>query len=399
MNKKAKIVLPLLVIVLGLGGAVALIRSKPEVERSSPVAKPPLVRVMEVEMEELRLSVESQGTVQPRVESSLVAQISGRIDWVSPDFAEGGSFVRGQELVRIEDRDFRLAVAQAEAQVAQAKVQLDLEQAEAELASEEWGELVEGEPSDLALRKPQLAEAQARLQAAQAALEQAQLDLERTRIRAPFAGRVRSTEVDLGQFLSRGIVLARIYSTDAVEIRLPVSKEQLAFLDLGPRMVLGADEQPGPAVSIRGRIGDKTYSWPGHIVRTGSEFDPRTRMLPLFARVEDPYGKAREIAGAPLPVGLFVEADIEGKLLENAVEVPREALRSNDQLLIVDTESRLRYRDVKPFRIDRDFAVLVAGLKNGDRVCVSPLDTVIEGMEVRTIDSSDGDSAAPKEAT
>lgn len=164
-------------------------------------------------------------------------------------------------------------------------------------------------------------------------------------------------------------------------------------------MVLRSGEQAGPAVSIRGRIGDTTYTWPGHIVRTGSEFDPRTRMLPLFARVEDPYGKAREIAGAPLPVGLFVEADIEGILLENAVEVPREALRSDDQILIVDAENRLQYRDVKPFRIDRDFAVLVAGLEDGDRVCVSPLDTVIEGMEVRAIDSSDGNSAAEKEAT
>ena len=396
--KMAKILLPLLVVLLGLGAAVTLIRSKSEVERSSPVSKPPLVRVMEVEMAELRLTVESQGTVQPRVESSLVAQVSGRIDWVSTDFAEGGFFTQGQELVRIEERDFRLAVAQAEAQVAQATVQLELEQAEAELASEEWGELVEGEPSDLALRRPQLAEAQARLQAAQASLEQAELDLERTRIRAPFAGRVRSTEVDLGQFLSRGIVLARIYSTDAVEIRLPVTKEQIAFLNLGPQLVLRSGDEAGPSVSIRGRIGDKTYDWPGYIVRTGSEFDPRTRMLPLFARVDDPYGKAREVAGAPLPVGLFVEAVIEGRLLENAVTVPREALRADNQLLIVDAESRLRFRDVKPFRIERDSAVLVGGLEDGDRVCISQLDTVIDGMEVRTIDSSDGSNADREEA-
>jgi RND family efflux transporter MFP subunit len=343
---------------------------------------------MEVRHSELPLTVESQGTVRPRVESSLVAQVDGRIDWVSKDFAEGGFFKKGQELVRIEDRDFRLVVAQAEAQVAQARVQVELEKAEADLAREEWSELVDGEPTALALREPQLAEAKARLQAARAMLERAELDLERTRIRASFDGRVRSTLVDLGQFVGRGTSLARVYSTDAAEIRLPVAKDQLDYLDLGDGLNLAGAEGQGPDVAIRGTIGDRSYSWSGRIVRAGSEFDPQTRMLPLFARVDDPFGAAREAAGAPLPIGLFVDAEIQGKRLLEAVVVPRQAIRSGNQVLVVDDQGRIEFRQVELFRIDRDVAVLISGLSDGERVCVSALDTAIEGMRVRTVEDA-----------
>ncbi len=388
MKRRAKIFLPILVVILGVAGALALIGSRPEVERSEPAARPPLVRVMAVRHSELPLTVESQGTVRPRIESSLVAQVDGRIDWVSRDFAEGGFFKKGQELVRIEDRDFRLAVSQAEAQVAQARVQVQFEQAEADLAREEWSELVDGEPTALALREPQLAEAEARLQAAQAVLERAQLDLERTRIRASFEGRVQSTLVDLGQFVGRGTGLARIYSTDAAEIRLPVAKDQLAFLDLGDGLNLKGTDGRGPAVVIRGAIGDRSYSWSGRIVRAGSEFDPQTRMLPLFARVDDPLGAAREAAGAPLPIGLFVDAEIQGRRLPEAVVLPREAIRGDNRVLVVGDQGRLEFREVTPFRIDRDVVVVISGLSDGELVCISALDTAIEGMQVRTVEDT-----------
>ena len=189
MTNRAKAVLPILALLTGIAIAASLMVARPEVERQEVTTLAPLVRVMEVELSELTLSVESQGTVKPRVESSIVAQVAGRIDWVSPQFAEGGFFKRGQKLIRIEDRDFRLAVSQAEAQVAQALVQVHREQAEADLAKQEWADLGTGAPTSLALREPQLAEAQARVQSAEAALEKARLDLERTQIGPTFDGR------------------------------------------------------------------------------------------------------------------------------------------------------------------------------------------------------------------
>jgi RND family efflux transporter MFP subunit len=378
MKNRAKIFLPILALLTGLGVVGGLIVTRPKLERTEVAARAPLVRVIQAQYSELVLTVKSQGTVRPRIESSLVAQVDGRIDWVSPAFADGGFFKKNQDLVRIEDRDFLLAVSQAEAQVAQAIVQSQREQAEADLAQEEWADLGDGAPSALALRVPQLAEARARVQAAEATLEKANLDLERTRIRASFDGRIQSTLVDLGQYVGRGVSLARVYSTDAAEVRLPVAKDQLGYLDLGT--CLNLQEASG------GAIGDTSYSWPGRIVRTGSEFDAKTRMLPLFARVDDPLGKARDTAGAPLPIGMFVDAEIEGKRLGKALLIPREALRPGNQVLVVDADSRLRFRDVQLFRVDRDVAVLTSGLSDGELVCTSNVDTAIDGMKVRTIE-------------
>jgi RND family efflux transporter MFP subunit len=385
MSSKAKILLPLVVLAVGGLAAVAIVRARPKVERQETAVPPPLVRVIEVSKGDLRLDVTTQGTVAPLVESDLVAEVGGRLDWVSPAFAEGGFFRRGDTLLRIDDRDYGVAFSQAEALVAQAHVRLELEVAEADLARQEWQDLGEGEPSSLALREPQLAETRAALQAAEGALEKARLDLERTRITALFDGRVLSKLVDLGEFVGRGTRLGTVYSTAAAELRLPVSREELVFLDID----LGIhDEGPsaaGPAVELRGAVGGRTYVWNAQIVRAGGAFDPRTRMLPLFARVEDPFGRLSSTTGPPLPMGLFVEAEIAGRIAEEVIVLPRSAVRDGSQVLVVDDDSRLRFRTIEILRTHRDEVVVEGGLDTGELVCVSPLESVVDGMAVRTL--------------
>lgn len=384
MAKTLKILLPTLVLLLGVGVALVVINSRPAVDRQETTALPPLVRVMRVEPRDLELVVRSQGTVAPLIESTIVAEIAGRVDWTSPAFAEGGFFDRGDPLVRIDRRDYELAVSQAEAQVAQARVRLQLEEAEAELAREEWRQLGEGEANPLALREPQLAEAQAAVLAAGAALEKAQLDLERTTIRAPFDGRVRSKQVDIGQFVNRGTPVAAVYSTDSAEIRLPVPKDELRFVGLDPSYRL-SEAGTSPSVQLRAEIGGKSTNWEGTIVRTGSEFDRRSRMLPLFARVEDPLRRHRAAAGEPLPMGLFVDAFIDGIEVEGVFVLPRSALRGGSEVLIVDEEDRLRFRPVEVLRTERDRVIVDRGLSPGERVCISQIETVVDGMPVRTV--------------
>lgn len=384
MTAKAKIFLPILVVLIGVAAALAIVNSRPTVDRQEAAALPPLVRVMEVEPQDLGLIVRSQGTVRPLVESTLVAQVAGRIDWVSPAFAEGGLFNTGDRLVQIDPRDYELAVSQAEAQVAQAQVRLQLEQAEAELAREEWQELGTGGGSPLALREPQLAEARAAIQAAEAALEKARLDLERTTIRAQFDGRIRAKLVDLGQFINRGAPVANVHSTDTAEIRLPVPKDDLLFVGLDPSLRLDTSGDRGPDVILRARIGPTEMAWRGVIVRTGSEFDPRTRMLPLFARVEDPLRLQAGAEGAPLPMGLFVAAEIGGIELEDVFVLPRSAIRQDSQVLVIDTQDRLRIREVEILRTERDRVLVRSGLDSTDRICISQIETVVDGMSVRT---------------
>ena len=385
MSSKAKILLPLVVLAIGGLAAVAIVRARPKVERQVTAVPPPLVRVIEVSKEDRRLNVSSQGTVAPLVESDLVAEVAGRLDWVSPSFAEGGFFRRGETLLRIDKRDYGVAFSQAEAQVAQARVRLELELAEAELARQEWKDLGEGEPSSLALREPQLAETRAALQAAEGTLEKARLDLERTRIAAPFDGRVLTKLADLGQFVSRGTRLGTVYSTAAAELRLPVSRQDLVFLevDLGIH-----DEGPaaeGPEVELRGDVGGRIYIWSARVVRAGGAFDPRTRMLPLFARVEDPFGRLPSTTGPPLPMGLFVEAEIAGRLAQDVIVLPRSAVRDGSQVLVVDDESRLRFRTIDILRTHRDEVVVEGGLESGELVCVSPIESAVDGMAVRTL--------------
>lgn len=381
MKRKAKIFLPMAVLAGAALLTAVIVKARPKVERQEISVPPPLVRVIEAERRDLDLIVRSQGTVQPRVESTLVAQVPGRIQGVASEFAVGGFFQRGQVLVRIEADDYRLGVAQAEARVAQAKVRLDLEKAEAELARQDWEELGEGEPPSLVLREPQLAEARAGLRSAEAALEQARLNLSRTTIRAPFAGRIRDKRVDIGQYVSPGTPLAAVYSIDSAEIRLPVAQDQLAYLeiDLGP----GVDDGSGLPVRLFGELGGQVRSWPARVVRSGGEFDPRSRMLPLYARIDDPFALRSD--RSPLPMGLFVRAEIAGRTVRDVVVVPRQALRSQDRILVVDSDSRLRFRSVEVLRIERDSVILSGGIDNGEQICISSLETFVDGMRVRTL--------------
>ncbi len=381
MKRRVKLLLPILVLMAGIALAAAIIKAKPKVERQSATAPAPLVRVVEVRLRELSLDVRSQGTVEPRNEATLVAQVGGTIDRVARQFAEGAFFRRGQTLLWIEDADYRLAVAQAEAAVAQARVGLEREQAEAELARREWAELGEGEASPLTRREPQLAQARASLAAAEAALEQARLNLARTRIAAPYDGRLRGKLADVGQFVGPGTPLATVYSTDAAEIRLPVSREELAFLDLD--LGRGDFGDQGPAVRLSGQAGAGTQSWAGRVVRADGGFDPRTRMLGLYVEVADPFGR-RTAGHEVLPMGLFVEAEIEGRAVADVALLPRAALRAGDRVLVA-TENRLLYRPVQVVRTLSDEVVVGSGLQAGDLVCVSNLETVVDGMRVRTV--------------
>lgn len=385
------------VAVLAVGALVALlaVKLRPEAERRETHAPPPLVEVVEVTTGPVALSVHSQGTVEPRTASTLVAQVAGRVVAVDDSWADGGLFRRGDVLLQIDPRDYELALRDARAARAQAETRLQREEAEAEVARQEWEELGgDGEPNPLVLRRPQVAEARAALEAAEAAVERAQLELSRTRVVAPFDGRVRSKEADLGQHVAPGTPLGRVFATEVAEIRLPVEKEELAYLDVGVGWSEDRDGD-GPVVSLSGELAGATPTWPARLVRTGAEIDPRTRMLDLFARVDDPLARDRSDGAAPLPVGLFVEAEIAGRNVESAAVLPRRVLRPTErtrdtEVLVVDAEDRIRFRRVEVLRAVGDEVVVGSGLSDGERVVTSPLDEAVDGMEVRT-------TAAPPE--
>lgn len=388
---KWKILLPLAIVALGAVGAVLLVTSKPEVRTRAPETPPPLVRVMEVSPRTVELTVESQGAVEPRTVTQLTAQVAGIVQQVSPSFADGGLFGAGEILVRIDPRDYRLAVEQAEGQVAQARTLLARERAEAAVAAQEWRELGDGGPAPpLVLREPQLAEARATLAAAEARVTQARLQLERTTVAAPYAGRVRERQADVGQAVAAGTPLGTVYAIDFVEIRLPVPVSELEHLDVS----YGGEMPDGPPVELSAPFAGRRRTWVGRVVRTGGDISPDSRMVELIARVDEPYGAAARAAGVPLAPGLFVEAEIEGRTVQDAYIVPRSALRNTGrwqegepaQLPVVEGAGegeRLSFRQVRIARLAGDEAVVTAGLSPGDLVVVSPLEAPVDGMAVR----------------
>lgn len=391
MQKSLKILLPIVIVFSSVIIAGVLVLTRPDVQRAPGQTPRPLVRTLTVTPRPHTMIVRSQGTVVPRTESLLIAQVGGQIITVAPTFASGGYFEAGEVIARIDPRDYQVAVAQAKVQVAQAEIRLKMEQEEAELAREEWMELGISEPPPaLARREPQLAEARAAYEAAKAALQQAELNLARTEIRAPYACRIRRKQADIGQVVAPGTPIAQIYAIDWAEVRLPLPDDELAYLDLPLDFREIKRRKRGPDVILRAQFAGAMQEWRGYISRLEGEIDPRTRMIHAVAHIENPYG-ANGDARPPLAVGMFVQAEIIGKTYDHLIELPRSALRDDSLVLVVDAESRLHFRAIEVFRATTDVVYVRSGLRSGERVCLSPLDAVVDGMHVQVAT----DSTAP----
>jgi RND family efflux transporter MFP subunit len=388
-----KVVLPCAVLALAALGGLGLIASAPQIESITPEKIFPAVRVMDGKASDIPLWVHSQGTVAPRTESDLIPEVSGPVVWVSPALASGGFFNQGEALFRIDPRDYEAAVARARTDVARAEG--EDEHARAELKRQQGlAKSNATSPSHLSNARRGSRVAAAVLDAARIALGQAQRNLERTTISAPFEGRVREEHVDVGQFVSRGGPVAKLYSTDFAEIRLPIADRQLAFIDL-PNLRSGAQTEKGPEVILHTTFAGQEHQWFGRVVRTEGEIDPRSRMVHVVARVENPYGAPKTGAEdrstvqmderPPLAVGLFVQAEIAGPLVRGVIAVPRSALRNNSQILVVDSTNRIRRRDAEIIRIDHEDILIRLPLAPGERICTSPIQVVVEGMRVQPI--------------
>ncbi len=345
---------------------------RPKIERQEPEVTPAAVLFETATPRKVTLDVFAQGEVRPRTDIMLTAQVSGQIIEASPKFVDGGAFDKGDLLIKIEDDDYQYAVTGARSRVAQAKEILTREEAEANLAAQDYRELGADEAAtDLALRKPQLAQARASYDAAVADLKTAQLNLRRTRLTAPFEGRVRERLVGPGQFVAPGAQLGRLFATDIAEIRLPLTDADLAKLGL-PVAFVATPQTPGPKVEFSALLAGTLHRWTGYVDRTDGAIDPATRQISAIAVVNDPYGAAAD-NGAPLAMGLFVDAAIEGKPYDGAFIVPRKAIYGRDTLYVVDDNNRLEERTVAIVSSDRNTVTITSGVEAGEKIVVSPL--------------------------
>ena len=382
-SKLIKIGLPLIIIAFGIVGMRVLVLSRPVPQKEVRENPGALVEVLAVAAGPKVVEVIGTGTVQPSREVAITPQASGAVVALSPRLVPGGFFRKGEELLRIEEIDYRLAVDRARAALAKAEVELATVQGQGRIARQEWDRLALGdgeEPNPLVLYQPQEKNARAGVASAQAALSQAELDLQRTRLVAPFNGRIRSEQVELGQYLRAGSAVVQFAGTDAAEVLIPLPLEELPWLRIpGPT-------SPGsgsPAI-IRGAVDGS--QWTGRVVRSLGEVDSLGRMARLVVEVEDPYGlQSATKAGPALEVGMFVTVSLRGEELPKALVIPRSALRDADTVWVADPQDLLRMRKVEVLRLEGEQALIGAGLEAGERVILTPLSGAAEGMTLRIV--------------
>ncbi len=406
MIRILRILLPIFILAVGFGTFSLLASMSEPPQRAERVYLGPLVEVIAAPPQKVQVIVEGQGTVRPDAQVNLVPQVTGVVVWKAAEFEPGGSFAKGDLLFEVDPRDYQLSAAQADAQVAQARYLLELAQEEAAIARQEWERIrTEGEePTNLVLRKPQLRAAEANLQSAEARYAETQLRLERTKVHAPFNGRVRSAVVDVGQHLNAGQSIAQIYSIEKAEIVVPVPDEDLGWFTLpfpikittqnapgdhsvyNPNVEGGAQSysfaREGASAMINGSFAGRSHQWNGRVVRTEGELDPQSRMARLVVEVDAPYGGIAE-GIPPLTIGMFVDVAIAGRHIDGVRVLPRAAVRQGDRVWVVGPDGKLRVRQAQVVRTIQDEVLTYLDLKKNERVIVSQLSGVTDGMQVR----------------
>jgi|TARA_B110000091_G_scaffold178561_1_gene194388 RND family efflux transporter MFP subunit len=371
MVQKMKKYIGLIFLIISLVLASLLISNKPIAVAKDEKKNTPYVKTMMLIPQNIKASISSQGVISPSSSITLISELNSKVDWISSKMQTGSSFQKNDTLLILDKRDYELALITAKSNVLNAGVNLEREKAESDLASKEWKRVGAGTGSDLALRKPQLAQANATYAAAQAMLERAQRNLKRTVFIASFDGRVRLRNVDEGATVFPGTVLGNIYASESFEVRLPVADQDVPFTGLEFN---GQQIKQSKQLDVQFFIGKSILS--GRVIRAEAEVDPITRMLSVVAKIENNKENSNTIA-----VGQFLQATISGIDIENVTVLPRTAVRDGS-VWIVDQELTLYKRSVETLRFENEFALIGEGLEKGDRLLTSRLSSLVNGLKV-----------------
>ena len=368
--------LPIIIIALGFFIAFIITTTDPQPNKGVEIPKPTAVFFENPIKRDITLKVSTNGEVRSVTEINVIPQVSGRIIKVADEFIDGGNIKKGQPLIWVDDRDYKLASISAESRVAQARKLLEREIAEGELAKKDWEELGEGEASPLTLRIPQLEEAQALLNAAEADLEKAKLNLERTVISLPFDGLIKKKNAGIGQYVNAGSILGSAFSTEKVLIPLPLTDTELSYLGLP----LGYESKKyldGPKVIFRSFISRKNIEWTGRITRTSGSIDSLTRLVYAYAEVINPYDQT-----PPLVIGTYVDAEIEGNFISGGFVISNAAIKNGNEIYLIDENNKLKIKTIEVVGTENEDVIIFGDINENDMIVVSTLNTVFEGMEL-----------------
>lgn len=396
-----------------VGGSVAvaaiLVSLKPEPERRDPPSRIPFVETVGVMAGSGVIPVRSAGIVRPSAEIDVAPQVGGRVVWVDPEFRSGRRVAANQVVFRIDEADYQYRVREAEAALAARKVALLEAEEAAAIARDEYARFSAqrpeaegpGKPNPLTVRQPQLEAARAALQREEARLAQANLALSRTRVKSPFDGIVRDEWVDTGQVVTADQPVGRLFSTDAVEVVVPLSDADAALIP-GLWAARSGDDTGRAAARVVATFGDVRTSWRGFVDRAQASLDEETRTIEVIVRVPDPFltDSAGDPAGnpahPPLLVGKFAEVTIEGVAPGSYFRTRRAALQPGNEVWSVRRDGTVRIVPVRVLQRIDDEAFVAGALDPGEPVIVGGVRFATDGMAVRVEDGQpDRSSSTP----
>ena len=330
---------------------------------------------------DFQVKIISSGTTTPLTQTILNAEVGGEVIYRSKKFSEGSSVIEGEILAKIDDTDLQLQYKNALLQLANAEVQYSLQLAEAEVAKEAWEKMGDGIASDLMLKKPQLKQAEALLEVAKAQVSSAEKKLNKTEIVAPYAGRIQNVNIDLGTTIIPGQPVGAMYTSSEIEITLAIKDNDLQFLSI-PMDGRKLDSSEQALVQIESFYKGKIQSWQGKLERVDGVIDPITRMINLIAVFENDFIETNQ---SNLPIGLFVEAKIDGIKLNDVFQIPVTAISENNVVYIVDSNNELELRELTILKKYSDFVIVKEGIRAGERIVTSKLSTASNGIKVNPV--------------
>ena len=396
LQKLLRVLIPIAVVALGAFVFMSLVRTKPQAERAARPDRAPLVEVAQAVSQSHVVTVHGQGEVVPAQRVVLQPELTGRVVWQADELVPGGRFRANQPILRIDPRNYSVTIEQQQAQLERSQMELELERGRQVVAQREW-ELFGGEPApeardggapgSLALRQPQVRNAQVAVKAARSALDRARLDLRKTTLTAPFNAMVQAESVDVGQLVSPQTQVATLVGTDQFWVQVSVPLEMLQYID-----VPGVNGTEGSPAQVVQDVGEQRIERQGRIMRLLGDLDPVGRMARVIVAIDDPMaledGGEGESSRLPLLIGAYVDVHVEGDAVDGVIEVPRTALREGDQLYVMNDERRLEIRDVEIAWRTEDTVLVRSGIAHGEQLVTSRVPTPVAGMELRT--ASDG---------
>ena len=397
MRRSTGYLIALALVVGSVGVATLLVSLAPEPETHEPPSQVPYADTALVVAGSGPIPVHGAGTVRPGTEVDIAPQVGGRVVWVDPGFASGRPVESGQTLFRIEEADYEYRVREAQAALAARQVALLEAREDATLARAEFERYAErnptsapSDPSPLTLREPQLKAAEAAVAREEATLAQAKLALSRTRVAAPFDGVVRDESVDVGQLVTAGHPVGRLFASDAVEVVVPLSDADAALI---PGLWNTDSDRERVAARVYAEYGEATWAWPGYVDRADASLDAETRTIDVIVRVPEPFAagvaeSGRQIdASPPLLVGKFVEVAIEGLVPASYFRTSRAALQAGDEIWTVRDDGTVQVVPVRILQRVDDEIYVTGDLEDGRPAITGGIRFATQGMAVRIGDS------------